>query len=318
MAINKRSKRNSEMDEEQKKLLKVLTIPLIVLILILVIVIADRPKNDSKEESVTVTQASTETMAPTTPAESESTTEETTTEPVPTEPVDPYEAEDFKRNTDPAIEELMQNYFKARKTADAELMNRLYGIEGLAEWQLEAERVRLWTNAKYMTDFTNITVYVKDGLNSDSWLVYTTTDMKFRMVKTTAPMIMYCYVTKDAEGTYTLMDNNNFTTDITNYIDEANRSDAVRKLAADVNRSLQEALSADEELRSVYGILHSNSPVWGDEYQESMAEVRILTEEELEARSANETEAETTEAASESEAIAETSAEIQPETSIEQ
>lgn len=283
-----RFRKTGRLDEEQKKLLQVLAVPLVVILLIIVIVIADRVKK--KEE--TPLAASAETMESTEAPISEAAAEapETTSgETEPAEPVDPFETDTLKRNTDPGIEALMQNYFTARKTADPRLMNRLYGLGELEEWQLETERVRLWTNAKYMTDFRNISLYVMDGLTPDSWLVYATTDIKFRMVETLAPMIMYSYVTKDAEGNYLLVNNKEFSYEISQFIETANQSEGVCRLAAAVNSGLQEALDADEELKAVYGILHSNSPVWGDEYQESMAEVKILTDEELEAREANET-----------------------------
>ncbi|MGL5434268.1 MAG: hypothetical protein ACRDBO_02550 [Lachnospiraceae bacterium] len=301
MNRERRFRKDGILDEGQKKLLQMLAIPLIVIILIIVIVIADRAGGKEPE---TTTAPSNETMEPTQAPTMETVPETVETSPAETEPTDPYETDTLKRNTDPGIETLLQNYFTARKDADAELMNSLYGIEGLNEWQLEAERVRLWTNAKYMTDFKNLSIYVMDGLESGSWLVYATTDMKFRMVETLAPMIMYSYVTTDAEGNYLLVNNKDLTFEQTKFIEKANLSEGVRRLAADVNRGLQEALASDEELKSVYGILHSNSPVWGDEYQESMAEVNILTDEELEAREANETAESTEESTTEAQTTA--------------
>ncbi len=312
MNRDRRFRKNGYLDEDQKKLLQMLAIPLIVVILIIIIVIVDR-SGDKEPDS---TQApSTETMAPTQAPAAASDASESQTTPPETEPTDPYETDTLKRNTDPGIEALLQNYFIARKDADAELMNSLYGIEGLNEWQLEAERVRLWTNAKYMTDFKDLCIYVMDGPTAGTWLVYATTDMKFRMVETLAPMIMYSYVMTDAEGNYLLVNNKDHTFEQNQFLEKANQSEGVRRLAADVNRGLQEALAEDEELKSVYGILHSNSPVWGDEYQESMAEVNILTDEELEAREANET-AEGTEegSAQETTAPVETTAQTAAET----
>lgn len=281
-----RFRKNSWFNKEQKKFLQVLAVPLVVIILIIVIVLADRV-NKKKEESPVVGPV--EVMTPTNTAPETQASEPTTGETEPTEPADPFETDTLKRNTDPGIESLMQNYFTARKTADPQLMNQLYGLGELNEWQLETEHVRLWTNAKYMTDFTNISIYVMDGLSPDSWLVYATTDIKFRRVETLAPMIMYSYVTKNVDGNYFLVNNKELSFEIDQFIEKANKSEGVCRLAAAVNSGLQGALNSDEELKSVYGILHSNSPVWGDEYQESMAEVKILTDEELEAREANET-----------------------------
>lgn len=286
MNRERRFQKKGRWSEEQKKLIQMLAIPLIVIILIIVIIIADRVGKDKEPQDTTA--PSTETMAPS-QSVADSSTSESTTEVAETEWVDPYETDTLKRSKDEGIDNLIINYFIARKTADPALMNQLYGRGELAEWEIAAERNRLWTNAKYMTDYKNLKIYVMDGLTPDSWLVYTTTNMKFRSVETLAPMIMYSYVTKDAEGNYLLVDNKDHSFEINQFIEAANKSEDVRRLAADVNRGLQEALASDEELKKVYGILHSNSPVWGDEYQESVAEVKILTDEELEAREANET-----------------------------
>lgn len=313
-----RFRKNNRFNKEQKKLFQVLVVPLVVIILIIIIVIADHVNNRKENPAVStdIMTPSDATVWETVSQPSESSSGETEA----TEPADPFETDTLKRNTDSGIEALMENYFIARKTADPQLMNQLYGMGELNEWQLETERVRLWTNAKYMTDFTDINIYVMDGLTPDSWLVYATTKIKFRMVETLAPMIMYSYVTRDADGNYFLVNNKDLSFEIEQFIETANQSEGVCRLAAAVNSSLQEALNTDEDLKSVYGILNSNSPVWGDEYQESMAEVKILTDEELEAREANETvgvteegqavpetsaPAESTEAASETSAPAE-------------
>lgn len=295
MKKNWRFQRNSQIDDDQKKLLGALVIPLLVIVLILVIVVADRcGREDTKEETTEVITTAAETMAATEAPEPEAETDAPeVTEPA--ETADAFAAENFERDSIPEILDLMKQYFEARATADAGRMNQLYGIgeNDISVTALEAQKTRMRSNSKYVTGFEDIATYVKPGKDADSWLVYTTAQIKFRSVPTTAPMIMWCYVTRDAEGNYLLTDTNSLSVDVLNYVDAAGRSEEVRRLAADVNTRLKAALNEDADLKQVYGILNSDSPLWVDEESATEPEVVILGDETSEAET---TGAETSEA----------------------
>ncbi|MFR1039118.1 MAG: hypothetical protein ACLSE4_10035 [Clostridium sp.] len=146
-------------------------------------------------------------------------------------------------------------------------MNEIYGVSGLSFTELEHEKTRLRSNSKYVQDFENITTYVRAGVTSDSWLVYALADIKFHSVKTAAPMIMWCYVEKDSEGNYHIINDADLSEDVLQFVDTSNHSEEVRKLASSINVKLKEALNSDEDLNSVYGVLRDGSPVYdnGDE-----------------------------------------------------
>lgn len=311
MKSDRKRQTSGWLDNDKKKLLQVLSVPLIVLILILVIKIADRPARTADPDALTTGEHRTEPGSSELPEPGEEppSTEappEPETEPV-TEPgtTDAYATDTFQKDSIPEISELMKSYFQARTIADAETMNQLYGITEMSAEELEAERSRMRVNAKYVTDFQNVASYVREGVTADSWLVYAVADIKFRSVKTTAPMVMYCYVTKDGEGNYRITDANTLPPQVLRYMEEANRTDEVRRLSGAVSKRLKEALESDEDLKAVYGILQANSPAWGEEYQKRAAEVRIMFEEEGEESAAGISEG----AAEETSAAAEVSAE---------
>ena len=131
------------------------------------------------------------------------------------------------------------------------------------------------SNAKYVQDFENIATYVMESTEPDSWLVYAVADINFYTSKTRAPMVMWCYVKKNSDGNYIIVNNRDFSAQAMQFIDEANHSDEVRKLASDVNRRLREALQSDEKLNQVYGVLRDGSPVW-DGTKETEPEVSIV------------------------------------------
>lgn len=271
MKQNRRPQRRGRMSEEQRRLLPVILIPLIVIILMIIIVVADHskdkrasePSNPTETASESPEQGTGETSSEGDPVTGEPEQPETTAPPE-TEPADEFETDTLKLDRIPEILELMKTYFKARSDADAETMNRLYGIGELSETDLEAQKTRMRSNSKYVEGFEHVGTYVMNGTTGDAWLVYAIADIRFHSVKTAAPMIMWCYVKKDAEGNYQILDNASLSENVQQFIDVANHSEAVRRLASSVNVRLKEALASDEDLNSVYGVLRDGSPVWQD------------------------------------------------------
>lgn len=284
-----------KLGSEQRKALQVLMVPLIVIILIIVIRIADRPKAVPEEteietdsvlemtepvraeamaESLEEMEAlGTDVLEPGVEPETEASEAETEAE----EPEDEFATEDFRRDGVPEILDLMKLYFQARRDADPIVMNQIYGVGEQSESELEAQRLRMGNNSKYVQDFENVATYVMDGTDDHSWLVYSTVDINFYLAKTRAPMLLWCYVTRDGDGSYRIIDNSQLPLSTREFIDRANRSAEVRRLAADVNRRLAEALNSDENLKNVYGVLRDGSPVW-DGIRETEAEVSVIPE----------------------------------------
>ena len=302
-------------DTEKKALLPVLVIPLVVIVLMIVIVLADYGKKQAAEpavaaETVETQPEETETMEAET--ETESAADETDAETETAEENgDPYATENLAHDSVPEILSLMKKYFTARASGDADTMNEIYGVSGLSFTEMEAEKTRLRSNSKYVQDFENVTTYVRDGVTADSWLVYALADIKFHSVKTSAPMIMWCYVEKDSEGNYHIINDADLSEDVLQFVDRSNHSEEVRKLASSVNVKLKEALNSDEDLNSVYGVLRDGSPVY-DNGEEP--EVVIGGDETSESGEGETVTAEGAESAAESEnaeAESETSAETQ-------
>lgn len=289
MKENKRFRKRSGADEEQRALLTAAAIPLIVIILMIIIVIADHGKAKETEN-----QEPSTTMEAETGNESELQTGEAESE---SEAVEIPEMEGLQRDRVPEILSLMKSYFAAREDSDAETMSRIYGRGDQTEAELEEERKRLRSNAKYVQEFENIATYVMDGETADTWLVYTLYDIRFYSAETAAPMIMWCYVYRDAEGNYLIRSNDALTEAEIDFADRISHSEEVRRLASGVNVKLKEALTADEELNSIYGVLRDGSPVYGEEPEQRIvvaettaASEETSAEEETEASEEEETE----------------------------
>lgn len=303
--------------EERKKLLKIAAIPFAVIVLILVIVLADRGKNEFRQADVQpqtaaerLAEKETETMPE---QETEAVLEEVDAQ---SEELEPEEADTqpeapiLKKDAVPEILALMKDYYQARAAGDAELLNKLYGIDGLSVTQLEAEKTRMRSNSKYLRSFDNIVTYTADGLSENEWLVYSACDMHFHSVDTTAPMIMWCYVVKQEDGSFLIQKQEDLSADVQHYVDVVSRSQEVRSLASDINVRLKDALTSDTELNAIYGVLRDGSPVYEDDESQERTAVQILDETQPE-ETAEASESEMTE--SEETQIQETAAEMETE-----
>lgn len=261
---------NESADEEKKALLPVLVIPLVVIVLMIVIVLADYGKKRTEEPAAVTETAETQEQEPETMAKTGESAETETDAAAEAETEaseengDPYATENLTHDSVPEVLSLMKKYFTARASGDADTMNEIYGVSGLSFTELEHEKTRLRSNSKYVQDFENITTYVRDGVTADSWLVYALADIKFHSVKTAAPMIMWCYVEKDSEGSFHIINDTDLSENVLQFVETSNHSEEVRKLASSVNVKLKEALNSDEDLNSVYGVLRDGSPVYDD------------------------------------------------------
>lgn len=304
---------NESADEEKKALLPVLVIPLVVIVLMIVIVLADYGKKRAEEPAVVTETAETQEQEPETMAETGESAEtetdaaaESETE-APEENGDPYATENLTHDSVPEVLSLMKKYFTARASGDADTMNEIYGVSGLSFTELEHEKTRLRSNSKYVQDFENITTYVRDGVTADSWLVYALADIKFHSVKTAAPMIMWCYVEKDSEGNFHIINDADLSENVLQFVETSNHSEEVRKLASSVNVKLKEALNSDEDLNSVYGVLRDGSPVYDDGQEPEV----VIGEEESSGSGADSAETEVSAGEESSETETESAAELQ-------
>ena len=304
---------NESADAEKKALLPVLVIPLVVIVLMIVIVLADYGKKRAEEPPAVTETAETEEQEPETMAETGESAETETDAEAETETEaseengDPYTTENLTHDSVPEVLSLMKKYFTARASGDADTMNEIYGVSGLSFTELEHEKIRLRSNSKYVQEFENITTYVRDGVTADSWLVYALADIKFHSVKTAAPMIMWCYVEKDSEGNFHIINDTDLSENVLQFVETSNHSEEVRKLASSVNVKLKEALNSDEDLNSVYGVLRDGSPVYDDGQEPEV----VIGEEESSGSGTDSVEAEVSVGEESSETVTESAAEPQ-------
>ncbi len=272
MRQDHRFQKKKGLTEDEKRIIPIIALPLIVVVLMAIIVIADRKEEPGAEPTAAIAETMPQVKETAAPARAQG--QGDGVEGADEDPAS-FETDTFQKDSMPELTAVMKQYFDARAMADAEKINELYGFTDVSSEELQAQKTRLLGNAKYISSFNDVTTYVMEGTGQDNWLVYTTVNIKFYGAKTNSPMIMWCFIEKNGEGQYRILDNSKLPSDMLEYVEAANRTKEVCRLSADVNARLREALDGDEDLAGIYGILHEGSKLW-ESARETEPEVVIL------------------------------------------
>ena len=266
MASRKRPEKEGMNQDQLRRYLALMAIPVVVIIMILVIVLTD---GSAKEH---------ETVAVTVPTESQAESLENTQAADNQEYIYNFEEYELKKNEIPEIQALMEAYCTAKSTCDAETMYQLYRKEDTSD--IEEMHQKMELRSKYIESFQNIECYTEPGLDENSYVVYVSADIKFRVTDTLAPNLMWCYVTKDENGEYYIVENPS--QEVLDYVAQIEQTEDVRLLAAQTYARLEEAAASDTRLASAYGVLKAGAP-------EESTEETVESTEETEESTAEET-----------------------------
>lgn len=221
--------------EEIRRLLKFLFFPLAAVILIFAVIVLDKPEQAGNDPANASTEAVDSSAGEAEGTPSESAKEIT-----------------LQEEAIPAIHDLMEAYFKARKTCDIEALSKVFGNTCSGE-ELKEQGTRMEEEVKFYQSFENLVCYTVPGVDEGDYVVYARFDIKFRQAETLAPSLVVCYVKTAADGSYYLAADTN--TEQSGFMEKANQSEAVQKLAKEVNSGLESTLKSDENLLAVYHIL---------------------------------------------------------------
>ena len=160
--------------------------------------------------------------------------------------------EAYEENAIPAVNELITNYFTAYASGD------IVTLQTLATPITENEQSYIEMISQYIEAYQNINCYTKSGLDSNSYLVNVSLDVKFMGVDTAAPGLYFFYVRTNEDGSlyidnlyseYNLSRQESaLDTSVRNLITNFYNSDDVIELQNDIQQKYEAALSNDENL----------------------------------------------------------------------
>lgn len=139
------------------------------------------------------------------------------------------------------IRELTETYYKALGDKDIDTLNSLTG--GLTP----AEEAQI-TNAQYIESYEVGSVFTKNGLEADTYVVYACFNYKCTGIETPVPALSWLYVYKDADGSLKINGTAQSDAEISAYEQELEAGADVAELYSAVNAEYEAAKTSDADL----------------------------------------------------------------------
>lgn len=155
----------------------------------------------------------------------------------------------MEKDTNPAIAQIVQRYFQAAKTADADTLNQI------VETDVPFDAERLKQESEYIESYSNISCYSIDGIVDNTYIVYVYFEYKFLSIETKAPSLIRFYICENPDGTM-YINNRAWDGEVSTYMQEVANWQEVRDLNTEVNNKYKAALDADEKLKQFCAMLN--------------------------------------------------------------
>ncbi|MCD7714852.1 MAG: SH3 domain-containing protein [Lachnospiraceae bacterium] len=98
--------------------------------------------------------------------------------------------------------------------------------------------------------YNDIMTYSKTGVTDGSYVVYVYMELKLTGIETEAPTLRQMYLQPDSDGTLLVVQTEDYTTEITSFVQERQTDSDVQALIQDVSETLDERCEADEDLKN--------------------------------------------------------------------
>lgn len=209
--------------------------------------------------------------------------------------VDAQEEHALKEYNDDVLQKFFQDYFQAKLAADVDTLYRLSGVTNQSAEQRAKLKSQLKTQAGYIESYEDIKTYAVPGIGKNEKLVFVQYKVHFRRAKTLAPAIMYCYIKVNEANSFELVENR--TPEQTKFIYAyIQKHQEVKDLINAVDSQLLEALSSDSRLAVLYDAFQTGR-IYKEDQASIDSQVSLIEMDEngpTEAKSASETETEST------------------------
>ncbi|MCR5467612.1 MAG: SH3 domain-containing protein [Lachnospiraceae bacterium] len=182
--------------------------------------------------------------------------EQTETTEVATEAVTETEVStEFKVDEYPAVNELINNYYSAYANGDTDT------LASIAPPLSDMEKSYIAMFSEYVESYQNIVCYTKQGMESDSYVVSVSLEIKLKDADTTAPGLDFFYIRTNEDGSlyidnvYSQFNLSNqqveIDKDVLNFINAFEEQDDSVALQESIQTAFNDALSNDENLNTL-------------------------------------------------------------------
>lgn len=150
----------------------------------------------------------------------------------------------LKENDDPKIDGLINSYYKAKADGDIDT------IKSLVDQLDSTEILRIEEMSKYIESYPTMDIYTKTGPESNAFLVYVSSEVKFYDFEKSVPGMRAYYVCMNDDGNYYIKLKEELDKDgpIATYIREVNLQDDVIDLNNQIVVAYNNMITEDSEL----------------------------------------------------------------------
>ena len=168
----------------------------------------------------------------------------------PSSPEDDGETNDGKKEEDTnpledgsaEITALMQSYYKALGERDITTLRTL--VDNLTP----SDESRIENAKDYIEGYQVNKVYMKKGLDDNSFVVYTEGSFVCTGIDTPAPSLWSSYVVKDSDGNYRIVGDLEQNKTVSDYMDSLKSDEDVKNLTSEVQTAYEQAQANDSAL----------------------------------------------------------------------
>lgn len=226
-------------DDGIRRYLYFAVIPVVVLILVVVILHSDKKKDAGQTEAVAMTA---ETGQPVGLNEGDPAVDESS--------VADSSKYTLKQDEMPELTALVQSYCQAKTDCDPEALQQLFGVTGLSEDQIAAEREKMELVKASIKAYKNISCYYIEGAEADSYVIFPYFEIQYRKAAKLMPTLTWGYVKKQEDGQYRMVSELSDTEK--EYVKAVGERADVKELQDQVKEAAAVAVSEDEVLQQVY------------------------------------------------------------------
>lgn len=166
------------------------------------------------------------------------------TDTVPENPID----QELQKDAIPQLNDLVHTYFEAMKNCDAQAYSNIVAGDEVTEEKLQKK-------GEFIEDYRNISCYTKPGMTEGSYVAYIYYEVKFHNIDTLTPALSQLYICTNEDGTM-YINAASVDPELAGYLSKLNEDEQVLQLNHDVEKRLNDACAADENLAAFVELLN--------------------------------------------------------------
>lgn len=157
---------------------------------------------------------------------------------------------EITENTKTEVNDLIKKYYTQNGEENADILLE-ETIEETAESTVESTEETKDSDQKkreIIESYKNLKTYIKPGLDNDSYVVFTTYNIKFKNIDTLVPGMSVLYVKKDTSGELRISSNLD-EDNLNNYISQLSDEQDIKDVIETINTKLDNAIKKDSTLK---------------------------------------------------------------------